>query len=130
MNVTQTFLWHPYRERSGSGMDTRFSADTFTLLRRLRVQYRNRPQVYRDLLVIAYLVEEYGCADAPIFAGQDGNPGSLEMTPSEVAARLGVTPKAVRQACQNGRLKATKRPGSREWRITAAAYVEYRNRAA
>nr|WP_241755680.1 helix-turn-helix domain-containing protein [Actinomadura sp. RB99] len=52
------------------------------------------------------------------------------MTPSEVAARLGVTPKAVRQACRTGRLKAVKRPGSREWRITAAAYVEYRNRAA
>ncbi|MBD2894781.1 hypothetical protein amrb99_37090 [Actinomadura sp. RB99] len=106
------------------------SAETFTILRRLRRQYRNRPAIHRDLLIIHYLVEEYGCADAPVFAGQDGDPGSLEMTPSEVAARLGVTPKAVRQACRTGRLKAVKRPGSREWRITAAAYVEYRNRAA
>ncbi|WP_433240294.1 helix-turn-helix domain-containing protein [Actinomadura nitritigenes] len=110
---------------------SRFSEETFRLLRRWRIEYRNRPAVYRDLLVIAYLVEEIGCADTTGFAGQCSDPGSSsEMTPSQVAARLGVTPEAVRKACRTGRLKAVKPAGAREWRISAAAYVEYRNRAA
>lgn len=109
---------------------SRFSEETFRLLRRWRIEYRNRPEVYRDLLVIAFLVEEIGCADTTGFAGQGSDPGSSEMTPSQVAARLGVTPEAVRKACRTGRLKAVKPVGAREWRISAAAFAEYRNRAA
>lgn len=110
---------------------TRVSEETLLLLRRLRIQYRERPAIFRDLITITHIVDPpTSRADATKFGDPGHGPAALDLTPSEVAAQLGVTPDTIRKACRDGRLKATKPAGSREWHITPDAYVEYLSRAA
>lgn len=109
---------------------SRVSDETLVLLRRLRIQYRDRPTVFRDLIAITHIVDPPRRADATGFGAPVARGEPLDLTASEIAAQLGVTPDTVRKACRTGRLKATKPAGSREWHITPDAYVEYISRAA
>ena len=110
-------------------MDDRqqISPETLVALRRLRISNVERPRVYRDLLLVDTLLHDYRSRVDPTDLGV-GEPGapSWYLTASEVAAQLGVTPDAVQTACRRGKLRAIKRPGSREWRIDPAAVAEYR----
>ncbi|OLT12211.1 hypothetical protein BJF79_22775 [Actinomadura sp. CNU-125] len=101
--------------------------ETLKVLRRLMVQYRDRPAVYRDLLLLDTLMHDYRSRVELTELGS-GDPGapSWYLTAGEVAELLGVTPDAVQKACRLGRLQAVKRPGSREWRITPDSVADYR----
>jgi excisionase family DNA binding protein len=101
--------------------------ETVVLLRRLLVQHRAHPRVYRDLLLLDVLLHDYrGRVElTELGDAQPGTP-SWYLTAAEVAGLLGVTVDAVQKACRLGRLHATKQPGSREWRIPPAAVAAYR----
>ncbi|RKS76478.1 excisionase family DNA binding protein [Actinomadura pelletieri DSM 43383] len=99
---------------------------------RLRRAYVHDPEISAGLRVIERVALAYrlsGDANVTELASPVDLAASL-LTTDEVAGLLGVKPGAVRRACREKRLTATKR--GREWFITpdaAAAYaVEVRHR--
>jgi excisionase family DNA binding protein len=67
-----------------------------------------------------------GCAPATEMAHRPQPDASSELTPSEAAARVGVSPQAIRKACATGRLPA-RRIGGR-WVIAADDFELWKTR--
>lgn len=110
-----------------SSDEQQIAPETLVVLRRLLVQYRARPRIYRDLLLVAILLHSWRSRVDPtgVGASTPGTP-SWYLSATEVADLLGVTTDAVQKACRVGRLRAVKRSGSREWAIDPAAVADYR----
>lgn len=96
-------------------------------LRRLRVAYRDRPEVYTDLVTIAAVVlaqQSSGDVDVTDVGITVDTPTASEMSTADAAAQLGISAHAVRVAAQRGRLDGVKRAG--RWWITTDAVAQYR----
>lgn len=99
--------------------------ETFTLLRRLRIQYRSRPAIFRDLLLLTAWADQYTGTANGTEIGDTGSPvGPWELTTEQAAELAGVRPRAIRRAISEGRLQATKRAGV--WFVDMASLAAYR----
>lgn len=104
------------------------SAETLALLRRLRVQYRDRPAVYRDLVRLSALALS-GRASATELACENPHESGSTLTTQEAADLTGLRPDTIRRACRDKRLPAVKdgrdwhiaRDGLTRWMVTRAA---------
>lgn len=96
--------------------------ETLALLRRLRVQYRDRPAIYRDLVWLTGIASDTELAS--------GNPSGAGLTLSvqEAADRTGLHPVTIRRACREQRLHGVKHNGV--WLITRADLAEWTARRA
>lgn len=91
--------------------------ETLRLLRRLRIQYRDRPAVYRDLLWLT------GTASGTELAYGNQPRAGLTLSAQEAADLAGLKPRTIRRACREKRLTATKT--GRDWTITRTALAEW-----
>jgi excisionase family DNA binding protein len=85
--------------------------DTMALLRRLRVQYRHRPTIYRDLVTLTEL------------GGATFTAETSTLTAQQAADLTGLHPVTIRRACREKRLTATRH--GRDWHITRAHLAEW-----
>jgi len=93
------------------------SDETLALLRRLRIQYRDRPTIYRDLLWLT------GRANATELEYGNQSPSGLILSVQEAADVAGLRPYTIRRACREKRLTATKH--GRDWTITRTDLHEW-----
>ncbi|TDC98504.1 DNA-binding protein [Nonomuraea deserti] len=108
---------HPHNQQQASVSD-----ETLALLRRLRIQYRDRPAVYRDLLWIT------GIASATELVCGNEYESNSTLSTQQAADLTGLKPVTIRKACAEKRLHGTK--DGRDWRITRAALAEWMARRA
>ncbi|MFI7452330.1 helix-turn-helix domain-containing protein [Nonomuraea sp. NPDC049714] len=90
------------------------SAETLALLRRLRVQYRDRPVVYRDLVRLSALAMSSSAGATELACENPARP-SLPLSTQQAADLTGFKPVTIRRACAEKRLPAVK--DGRDWRI-------------
>lgn len=99
--------------------------ETLALLRRLRVEYRRRPVIYRDLL---WLTGIAGSASGTELDHEGTPPPGLILSAQEAADLAGLTPRTIRRACREKRLTATKH--GRDWTISRSDLAEWLARRA
>jgi hypothetical protein len=85
---------------------------TPAMLRHARVTHRADPELYPDLLQLSVLLT---AASGRKVAVQASNSDDEFMTVNEYSAAAGITPRAVRMACRDGRIRGVKR--GRDWLI-------------
>jgi excisionase family DNA binding protein len=78
-------------------------------LRRLRVAHRGDPRLYPALVQLTAIV--LGAADGTRLAVSAGQHDAGYATTAEAAALTGLSERAVRRACAEGRITAEKRSG-------------------
>ncbi|MEO3811348.1 helix-turn-helix domain-containing protein [Sphaerisporangium sp. B11E5] len=102
------------------------SPEGLALLRRLRVDYRDHP-AYPDLLTLSAIALALNAcattANGNELVIEKALTGQSTLTTQDVANITGLTDRAVRLACQQQRLHATRH--GRDWHITHLALAEW-----
>jgi excisionase family DNA binding protein len=78
--------------------------------------------LYRALVDVLTVVLGHDCGSAGATASPaaDGAADDCHMTPTEAATLLAIKPGTVTRRIREGRMRAVRRPGSREWRVPVA----------